>query len=140
MHTHHSQRERGVCPTFFRHSCRGLIRRLSTACFSAGRDVYKALGGKIPIGMVASMWGGTPVEAWSTQQALAKCPTDKEEEPAPVEERWASEAASPEDPDPHTATVLWNGMIAPLLQMQFKVGKGMHVRKRDEAECAQRRG
>jgi len=30
----------------------------------------------VPIGLVASSWGGTPIEAWSSQSALAKCPSN----------------------------------------------------------------
>lgn len=64
------------------------------------------------------MWGGTPIEAWSTPDALAQCPTDTEEL-VPIDEAWASN--EPEDPKPNVPSVLWNGMIAPLLHMQFKV-------------------
>lgn len=84
--------------------------------------MYTSLGGLIPIGLVASMWGGTPIEAWSTPEAMAKCPTDKEEL-VPIDETWLSDA--PEDPQPNVPSVLWNGMIAPLLQMQFKVSGRM---------------
>ena len=39
-----------------------------------GRNVYKGLGGKVPIGLVEAAWGGTRIEAWMTPQALARCP------------------------------------------------------------------
>jgi len=29
-----------------------------------------------PIGVVSTSWGGTPVEAWSSQAALDSCPGD----------------------------------------------------------------
>ncbi|WAR02032.1 SIAE-like protein [Mya arenaria] len=53
-----------------------------------------------PLGLVETNWGGTPVEAWSSPDALAKCPQHK---------RRAVNAHSP--------SALWNGMVAPLLPM-----------------------
>jgi len=43
----------------------------SAVCWLFGRDMYEYLG--YPIGLVATDWGGTPVEAWSSPDALAKC-------------------------------------------------------------------
>ena len=43
----------------------------SAACYFFGRDLYKALGGKVPIGLVASDWGGQRVECFSSADALA---------------------------------------------------------------------
>ena len=43
----------------------------SATCYFFGREVYKALGGKVPIGLVASDWGGQRVECFSSADALA---------------------------------------------------------------------
>ena len=43
----------------------------SAVCWMYGKNIHKALG--IPIGLVDTNWGGTPVEAWSSPDALAKC-------------------------------------------------------------------
>ena len=40
-------------------------------CYFFGRDVYKALRGAVPIGLVASDWGGQPIEVFSSAEALA---------------------------------------------------------------------
>ncbi|XP_052801318.1 sialate O-acetylesterase-like [Mya arenaria] len=53
-----------------------------------------------PLGLVETNWGGTPVESWSSPDALAKCPQQK---------RRAINA--------YTPSALWNGMVAPLLPM-----------------------
>ena len=72
----------------------------SAVCFLAGRDLYKALDEKVPIGLVESAWGvrlprptplsppylfavpkpqhwsceqGTRIEAWTSPDGLAKC-------------------------------------------------------------------
>jgi len=34
----------------------------SAICYFYGRDLYKGLGGKVPVGLVASSWGGEPIE------------------------------------------------------------------------------
>ena len=41
---------------------------MSAVCFLFARTVYDETG--IPQGLVSADWGGTPVEAWSTQDVL----------------------------------------------------------------------
>jgi len=48
----------------------------SATCWFFGRNLYDSL--KYPIGLVATDWGGTPVEAWSSPDALKKCGMNKE--------------------------------------------------------------
>ena len=43
----------------------------SAVCWYYAIQLYKEL--KYPIGLVATTWGGTPVEAWSSPDALATC-------------------------------------------------------------------
>merc|ERR1712216_22215 len=43
----------------------------SAVCYLFGRDTYKALGGKVPIGLVASDWGGQAIEVFSSPDALS---------------------------------------------------------------------
>ena len=43
----------------------------SAVCWYYGVQLYEEL--KYPIGLVATTWGGTPVEAWSSPDALATC-------------------------------------------------------------------
>jgi hypothetical protein len=45
----------------------------SAVCFLTGRDVYRGLGGKVPIGLVEAAWGGTRIESWTSPDGLAKC-------------------------------------------------------------------
>ena len=44
----------------------------SAVCWFFGRNVYDALGKKVPIGLVSSNWGGTPIESWSSAATMAK--------------------------------------------------------------------
>ena len=51
----------------------------SATCWFFGRNLYDNL--KYPIGLVATDWGGTPVEAWSSPDALKKCGMDGKHNP-----------------------------------------------------------
>ena len=114
----------------------------SAACWYFGRDLATALGGSVPIGLVASDWGGQTVEAFSSPAALADTTcggtkpaiSDGEEgmggEPPPPPK---DTAFTPDPPDYYVPrdfepptdapnpgpTQLWNAMIHPLLPMRF---------------------
>ncbi len=45
----------------------------SAVCWIFGREVFDALGGKVPVGLINNNWGGTPVESWTTPETLAAC-------------------------------------------------------------------
>lgn len=80
------------------------------------RDLYQRY--QVPIGLISSPWGGTPAEAWVSPEALRQLPDFQ----APV----AALATRPARPEPldknaqNTPTVLYNGMIAPLLPYALK--------------------
>ncbi len=44
----------------------------SATAYFFGRDLYENL--HVPIGLIASSWGGTPVESWTSGDFLAKAP------------------------------------------------------------------
>ena len=112
----------------------------SATCYFFGREVYKALGGKVPIGLVASDWGGQRVECFSSADALADT-TCGGTRPAGSLEHIAAAAAEEEEeeedddeedeededqvevskgPEPNPGpSQLWNAMIFPLLPMRF---------------------
>lgn len=84
----------------------------SATCWFYGRNIYDFV--QYPIGLVDTDWGGTPVEAWSSPDALAKCGiTDKA--PAAVHRTHQGQ-----DPSPNQHSVLWNAMIFPFLNMTIK--------------------
>ncbi|RUS78410.1 hypothetical protein EGW08_013824 [Elysia chlorotica] len=70
----------------------------SAVCWLYGKNIHKALG--IPIGLVDTNWGGTPVEAWSSPDALDKC-----------------NVTSNAIRGPQANSVLWNAMVHPFLGM-----------------------
>lgn len=70
----------------------------SAVCWLYGKYLYKKLN--YPIGLISSTWGGTPIEAWSSADALAQCNVKDYSQ----DERMAH-------------SVLWNAMIHPLVNM-----------------------
>jgi hypothetical protein len=82
------------------------VNLILLVCYYFGRDVYKYLQGKVPIGLIESNWGGTRVEAWMSPQARAVC-----NDTIVVNNKLN---------DPNNASHLWNGMIVPLLKYNIK--------------------
>jgi sialate O-acetylesterase len=127
----------------------GSFNYFSAVCFYFGRSLYKALNtgagdaDVIPIGLVDTVWGGTRVEAWTTQDGLDQCgpvqsTADYYQSLAPTDSvyrhgRYQKKAVAPRgiadlnpswapavgaDPDPNSPMVLYNGMIAPIINMR----------------------
>ena len=106
-----------------------------------GRDLFQAR--HAPVGLIHSSWGGTPAEAWTSQEALRTLP-DFAGPVAQIEriasdikagtynygrlvDDWftANDADVPRPPSdyrtsPATPGVLYNGMIAPLLPYSIR--------------------
>jgi sialate O-acetylesterase len=83
------------------------------------RDLHEKLG--VPVGMVHSSWGGTPAQAWTSVEGFGGDDELKGYESVAKEnlEKYADTA--PEKPlGPHTASSLYNGMVAPLLPYAIK--------------------
>jgi sialate O-acetylesterase len=69
------------------------------------RDLCARLG--VPVGLINSSWGGTPVESWMSPAALAAFPGFANGHPMA--------GAAPPAGDPWVPASLFNGMIHPLL-------------------------
>ncbi|XP_059172856.1 sialate O-acetylesterase-like isoform X4 [Physella acuta] len=92
----------------------------SAVCWLFGKNIHKQRGD--PIGLVATDWGGTPVEAWSSPQALAACgDSPKPKVQLPASYRSYLNQLSPKErrrlEGPGDNSVLWNAMVHPLLGM-----------------------
>eukprot|EP00966_Prymnesium_polylepis_P142575 3291701-Prymnesium_polylepis.2 len=37
---------------------------MSAVCFLTARTIHDEFGGTVPIGLISSNWGGTPVQSW----------------------------------------------------------------------------
>ncbi|MBK9385420.1 MAG: sialate O-acetylesterase [Planctomycetes bacterium] len=91
------------------------VKDFSATAYYFGRELSQHLG--VPIGLIHSSWGGTPVEAWIA-------PQDLREEPraqallAKWEERIT--ANEKQSASPHAPARLYNAMIAPLVPFALR--------------------
>ncbi len=91
----------------------------SAVAYFFGRDLEKALN--VPIGLIATNWGGTVCEAWTSLEALDSEPSLKY-----LADRARAAAQSKIDPgnkkgiNQNTPTVLFNAMIHPLLKFPIR--------------------
>jgi sialate O-acetylesterase len=113
----------------------------SASCYFFGREIYKSLERKVPIGLVTSCWGGQRVETFSSPDALADatCGGTRPAEEGNVFQQ-ANTAVLDVADSIHDdrfkkemfdfdqsggggigvdSTQLWNAMIYPLLPMRF---------------------
>lgn len=51
----------------------GVVSGFSAVCWTAGKTIYDALGGEVPIGLIAAAAGGSCIEKWSPDVALRAC-------------------------------------------------------------------
>lgn len=103
---------------------------MSAVGYFFARDLQSKL--KVPVGMINSSWGGTRAEAWTSRPVLESNPIFKstlethnmavKNYAAAVEKAKAENAKPPADPssNPNAPSVLYNGMIAPLLPYTIK--------------------
>jgi sialate O-acetylesterase len=82
----------------------------SAVGFFFARELQKKL--KVPVGLINSSWGGTRAEAWTSARSLKDLPNSKSEVAK-------FENAKPK-PNPNSPSVLYNGMIVPLLPYKIK--------------------
>lgn len=85
----------------------GNFEYMSAVCWLFGRYLYDTL--QYPIGLISSSWGGTPIEAWSSERSLKACGISGN--------RFTS---SKFVSGPHNSSVLWNAMIHPLHNVTLK--------------------
>ncbi|NXE68148.1 SIAE acetylesterase, partial [Calcarius ornatus] len=129
-------------PTAAENLGHGNFTYFSAVCWLLGRSLYEALG--TPIGLVEAVWGGTPIEAWSSRRVLKACglleDTGRREGPqislchgacfnlkaamcfVPPLNLALSSSTSPHQhlSGPQRPSVLWNAMIHPLLNMTLR--------------------
>lgn len=78
--------------------------KFSAVCYFFGREVHTRTG--LPVGLIASVYGGTRIEAWMSPGALARCP-------GADTQLWVSAPPS-SVVDPNTRSVLYYGQLAAL--------------------------
>ena len=74
-----------------------------------GRELHKELD--VPVGLINSSWGGTRAEAWTSGAGLAD---------EPIFEPILQRSATFNPNTPHQASVLFNGMIRPIVPLGIR--------------------
>jgi sialate O-acetylesterase len=87
------------------------VKESSAVAYFFGRDLQEML--EVPIGLIETNWGGTIAEAWTPKTALEANADLKKLIPADIK-------IDDKKPNPNQGTVLYNGMIAPLLPYAIK--------------------
>lgn len=85
------------------------IPGFSAVLYYFGRHLHKELG--VPVGLINTSWGGTIAEAWVSRAGL-----EGEEDFRPILDR----AATFRPGNPNQASVLFNGMIRPLVPLALR--------------------
>uniref|UniRef100_A0A5F9CAI5 Sialate O-acetylesterase n=1 Tax=Oryctolagus cuniculus TaxID=9986 RepID=A0A5F9CAI5_RABIT len=85
----------------------GNFTYMSALCWLYGRYLYDTL--RYPVGLVSSVWGGTAIEAWSSERVLKACN---------VPDHGYIPEESVTGPREHS--VVWNAMVHPLCNMTLK--------------------
>jgi sialate O-acetylesterase len=92
------------------------VASFSGTAYFFGREVHRALG--VPVGLIEADWGGTPAEAWTSEEGLRSLP-DFADAVAALARARASTGSRPESAPasrpPNVPGSLYNGMIAPLV-------------------------
>jgi sialate O-acetylesterase len=117
------------------------VSEFSAVLYFFGRQMHKDL--KVPMGLIHSSWGGTPIASWISgpslvgnarlepfltywQNVILRYPTNfsRYEQAQKTWEASGSQGARPAPPlgpgHPHEPTTLYNGMIAPLVKYTIK--------------------
>nr|XP_008116435.1 PREDICTED: sialate O-acetylesterase isoform X3 [Anolis carolinensis] len=87
----------------------GDFRYFSAVCWLFGRHLFDAL--QHPIGLIDSTWGGTPIEAWSSNRVLHECGLSKDTQ---------RNLSLVPNGGPKSPSVLWNAMIHPFADMTLR--------------------
>ena len=87
------------------------VAGFSAVGYFFGRSLHKKLD--VPVGLINTSWGGSIAEAWTSREEL-----EKEEDFRPILERSATFDPNPKQKN--QASVLFNGMINPLIPVGIR--------------------
>lgn len=90
----------------------------SAVAYFFGRKLEQEL--HVPIGLIHTSWGGTIAEAWTSERALGTLPDFQAALTAEQHLQASKEIPSARKGNPNQVTVLYNGMIAPLIPFGIK--------------------
>ncbi len=85
------------------------VPRFSAVAYFFGRQLHKEL--HVPVGLINTSWGGTVAEAWTSRGTL-----ESDADYSEILQR----AATFNERNPNQASVLYNGMIKPLVPLAIR--------------------
>ncbi|MFO0824403.1 MAG: sialate O-acetylesterase [Gemmataceae bacterium] len=94
------------------------VLEFSAVAYYFGRELEKTLG--VPVGLIATNWGGTICEAWTSLEALDAEPSLKYLADRARATTKQFEMDKKPVTNPNIPTVLYNGMIHPILKFPVK--------------------
>lgn len=89
------------------------VAKFSAAGYYFGRSLYEKTG--VPVGLIQSAWGGTPVDAWTSLDAISA-----DASLMPVFAEWAALLRHEKQVKQWTPAGLYNAMIAPLTRYPIR--------------------
>jgi sialate O-acetylesterase len=113
----HNLHATSTVPTVWKECDSSTIPNFSAVAYFFGRDLQKDLN--VPVGLIHTSWGGTVAEAWASRPTLEANPELKGlvDSHAKYLEEFAKDTThdAKKFGNPNIASVLYNGMIAPLI-------------------------
>lgn len=95
------------------------VGAFSVVAYYFARDLQAKLG--VPVGVISTSWGGTPAQAWTSVEGFAgHAELDGYAKQSQENLAKFSAEAPPKALGQHTASVLYNGMIAPAVPYGMK--------------------
>jgi len=88
---------------------------LSAVCFYTATKIYDELHGQIPLGLIETAFSGTPIETWSSPDAMSKCDTVN----IPLIKKHKVKKPAPLIPIPRDPSLLWNAMLFPIINFRI---------------------
>ncbi|UGU15944.1 sialate O-acetylesterase [Sinomicrobium kalidii] len=97
-----------TCQGAWQRSSPGTVLNFSAVAYMYGKLLQQQI--KVPVGIICSSFGGTRVEAWTSKETLSATGLDVE----------ANRKKNMPEIDKNTSSVLYNGMIRPLIPYGIK--------------------
>ena len=82
------------------------VEKFSAVAYFYAKQLQSKL--KVPVGVISTVWGGSRIESWMSEETISHYPADLK--------LTSSDTLKPQ----YHAYYLYNGMIAPLLNVRFK--------------------
>lgn len=94
------------------------LEDFSATAYFFGRNLYQ--NRKVPVGLIHASWGGTILEAWTSLESLRQMHGRDDAFDSLERDKAAAKRGEKESDEPNRFSVLFNGMIHPLVPYAIK--------------------